>query len=60
MIDAILTNAMLPHISGAFLNRLLAGNPAMRLHMGADSAGLTYAFDLDAIPAEEPASVAAP
>ena len=45
MIDAILTNTMLPDISGAFLNRLLAGTPASRVHIGADTSGFTYAFD---------------
>lgn len=44
MIDAILTNTMLPDISGAFLTRLLAGTPATRVHVGADAAGFTYAF----------------
>ena len=45
MIDAILTNTMLPDISGAFLTRLLAGTPATRVHVGADAAGFTYAFE---------------
>ena len=45
MIDAILTNTMLPDISGVFLNRLLAGTPATRVHVGADGAGFTYAFE---------------
>jgi type VI secretion system protein VasG len=45
MIDAILTNTMLPDISGVFLNRLLAGTPATRVHVGADASGFTYAFD---------------
>ncbi len=45
MIDAILTNTMLPDISGEFLNRLLAGTPPTRVQVGADAAGFTYAFD---------------
>ena len=45
MIDAILTNTMLPDISGEFLNRLLAGTPATKVHVGANEAGFTYAFD---------------
>jgi type VI secretion system protein VasG len=45
MIDAILTNTMLPDISGAFLHRLLAGTPATRVHVGADAAGFTYSFE---------------
>lgn len=44
MIDAILTNTMLPDISGAFLQRLLAGTPATHVHVGADDKGFTYAF----------------
>ena len=45
MIDAILTNTMLPDISGEFLNRMLAGTPPKKVHVGADEAGFTYAFD---------------
>ncbi len=45
MIDAILTNSMLPDISAAFLNRMLAGTPAERVHVGTDATGFTYAFD---------------
>ena len=44
MIDAILTNSMLPDISEAFLNRLLSGVPAALVHVGADAAGFTYRF----------------
>jgi type VI secretion system protein VasG len=45
MIDAILTNTMLPDISGAFLQKLLAGETVARVHVGVDAAGFTYAFD---------------
>ena len=45
MIDAILTNTMLPDISGALLGRLLAGEPVARVHVGADNSGLTYSFE---------------
>ena len=45
MIDALLTNTMLPDISEALLRRLLAGTPATRLHVGADASGFTYGFD---------------
>ncbi len=45
MIDAILTNTMLPDISAIFLDRLLAGTPATRVHVGTDAAGFTYQFD---------------
>jgi type VI secretion system protein VasG len=42
MIDAILTNTMLPEISGAFLTRLLEGQAVSRVHVGADGAGFSY------------------
>ena len=45
MIDAILTNTMLPEISAVFLNRLLAGSPATRVHVGAEAGGFSYAFE---------------
>ena len=45
MIDAILTNTMLPDISGAFLDRMLEGTPAAKVHVGADGAGFTYGFE---------------
>ena len=44
MIDAILTNTMLPDISGALLGRLLAGEPIACVHVGTDNSGLTYSF----------------
>ena len=45
MVDAILTNTMLPDISEAFLSRMLAGTPAALVHVGADEAGFTYRFE---------------
>ncbi len=45
MVDAILTNTMLPAISAAFLTRLVEGTPAARVHIGADAEGFSYAFD---------------
>ena len=45
MIDSILTNTMLPDISEAFLQRMLAGTPAAKVQVGANEAGFTYAFD---------------
>jgi type VI secretion system protein VasG len=45
MIDAILTNTMLPDISGVFLNRMLEGTPATKVHVGVDEAGFTYGFE---------------
>jgi type VI secretion system protein VasG len=45
MIDAILTNTLLPDIGGALLNRMLAGTPTTRVHVQADKADFTYLFD---------------
>ncbi len=46
MIDAILTNTMLPDISGAFLDRLLQGVPVVRVHVDVgEDGGFTYDFD---------------
>ncbi len=45
MIDAILTNSMLPAISGAFLQRMLEGRPIARVQVGVAEGEFTYAFD---------------
>jgi type VI secretion system protein VasG len=45
MIDAILTNTMLPAISGAFLERMLAGSEVARVHVGAAGTEFSYSFD---------------
>ncbi|HEX5328063.1 MAG TPA: AAA family ATPase, partial [Acetobacteraceae bacterium] len=45
MIDAILTNTMLPAISGAFLERMLQGAAVSRVHVGVADREFTYAFD---------------
>ena len=45
MIDAILTNTMLPAISGAFLQRMLEGRPIARVQVGVADGEFTYAFD---------------
>jgi type VI secretion system protein VasG len=45
MIDAILTNALLPDISGGLFNRMLAGEPVARVHVGVDGSGFSYAYD---------------
>jgi type VI secretion system protein VasG len=42
MIDAILTNTMLPAISSAFLNRMLEGGAVARVHVGATESEFTY------------------
>jgi type VI secretion system protein VasG len=46
MIDAILTNTMLPAISGAFLERMLEGKAIARVHVGVREGGeFSYSFD---------------
>ena len=44
MIDAILTNTMLPDISREFLNRMIASVPVTGVKVGASDAGFSYAF----------------
>jgi type VI secretion system protein VasG len=44
MIDAILTNTMLPAISSAFLKRMLEGEAVTRVHVGAANSEITYAI----------------
>ena len=45
MIDAILTNTMLPAISTAFLNRMLEGAPLTNVRVGTDADGFEYSFE---------------
>ena len=45
MIDAILTNTMLPAISQAFLEHAVAGEAVSRVHVGATADEFTYGFD---------------
>ncbi len=44
MIDAILTNTMLPQLSSVFLNKMLEGQSINTVHVGAGDGELTYAF----------------
>ena len=44
MIDAILTNSMLPAISTEFLNRLLLGTPATQVQVSVENGEFAYAF----------------
>ncbi|MBD8093002.1 type VI secretion system ATPase TssH [Pseudomonas fluorescens] len=44
MIDAILTNSMLPAISTEFLNRLLLGTPATQVLVSVENGEFAYAF----------------
>ena len=44
MIDAILTNTMLPQLSTVFLDKMLSGETVGSVHVGAGGGELTYAF----------------
>jgi type VI secretion system protein VasG len=44
MIDAILTNTMLPDISREFLTRMMEGRAIERVHVGAAGSGFSYGF----------------
>ena len=45
MIDAILTNTLLPRISAEFLTRLIDGRTVAKVEVGASDGEFTYAFD---------------
>ena len=45
MIDAILTNSLLPRISTEFLSRVIDGKALARVHVGVAAEEFTYAFD---------------
>ncbi len=45
MIDAILTNTMLPSVSREFLTRMVEGNPVTRVHIAVSDGDFTYSFD---------------
>jgi len=45
MVDAILTNTVLPAISSEFLTRLAAGKPISRVHVGCNGTEFQYAFE---------------
>jgi len=45
MIDAIMTNTMLPAISAAFLTRLIEGEPIKQVQVGVADSQFTYNFD---------------
>jgi type VI secretion system protein VasG len=45
MIDAILTNTVLPAISQEFLTRMLEGRPASRVHIALDDGNFAYHFE---------------
>jgi type VI secretion system protein VasG len=45
MIDAILTNTLLPELSRGVLDRAIKGEKLARVTVGADAGGFTYAFE---------------
>ncbi len=45
MIDAILTNTVLPAISRELLNRMVAGSPTIGVHVSVDNGEFAYCFD---------------
>ncbi len=45
MIDAIMTNTMLPAISSAFLNKLMDGGSISRVHVGAADSNFNYVIE---------------
>ncbi len=45
MVDAMITNQLLPEIGREFLNRLMNGAAVNRVHIGADKDNFTFAFD---------------
>jgi type VI secretion system protein VasG len=45
MIDAILTNSLLPRISTEFLSRVIDAKTLARVHVGVEAEEFTYAFD---------------
>ena len=45
MIDAILTNTMLPDLSREFLNRMLDGVPIGKVSVGVSDGQFSYSFD---------------
>ena len=44
MIDTILTNTLLPSISGEFLKRMMEGNPIERVHVSVVDGEFAYEF----------------
>ena len=45
MIDAILTNTVLPRISEEFLTRMMEGKPVERVHVSAQDGEFRYVFE---------------
>ena len=45
MVDAILTQTLLPTVSGELLTRLMSGKPLARVHVGVKDGDFAYSFD---------------
>jgi type VI secretion system protein VasG len=45
MIDSILTNSMLPEISGEFLRRMMMGEEINAVNVSVEDGEFTYAFE---------------
>ena len=45
MVDAMITNTMLPEIGREFLSRLAAGSEIKRVHLSAKDGNFAYEFD---------------
>ena len=45
MIDAILTNSMLPSVSREFLTRMMESKPVDRVHIAVSGGDFTYQFE---------------
>jgi type VI secretion system protein VasG len=45
MVDALITNSLLPEIGREFLTRLMSGSTINRVHVGAADGNFTFAFD---------------
>jgi len=45
MIDAILTNTVLPRISEEFLKRMMEGKPVERVNLRVDGGDFAYGFE---------------
>jgi type VI secretion system protein VasG len=45
MIDAILTNTVLPEVSREFLNRMIEGKPVERVHVSVEDGEFGYGFE---------------
>jgi type VI secretion system protein VasG len=45
MVDAILTNTLLPTLSGEFLTRMMEGRSAAGVHIGVEGGAFVYDFN---------------